>query len=128
MNRSLCSFLALVLFVVSLLPHADARELNKLPNLFQHFQLHKQQDSANASFAGFLLDHYLNKNHDRGAAEHQDLPYHQEHHNCGSLAYSFPEQIQVKVLPASQAELPPVPATFFIHSSYYNKLFQPPRV
>jgi hypothetical protein len=60
----------------------ETRQLIKLPNLFQHYHQHKQNEHDKAfGFLEFLQEHYATNNPTSNEQEHNDLPFKQ---SCAS--------------------------------------------
>ncbi|TNE62277.1 MAG: hypothetical protein EP344_05195 [Bacteroidetes bacterium] len=76
----IAQILTVYMFVGSLFPRTDFSQLEKLPNLFSHYQKHVQeaeQGGLTTSFGAFLWQHFVTPNQHRHADDsHQDLPFH----------------------------------------------------
>lgn len=119
-----------VLFLFKgLVPGMDfSCELQKLPNLFEHYEAHKQCHED--SFWTFLIDHYLNSETDdhHPEAEHENLPLHGSHH-CSYVAVFYPEEQHFSLTTFGFKVQPKFGYHHFsFHSQFLDSLFQPPRV
>lgn len=106
-------------------------ELQKLPNLFDHYQEHKEFDGD--SFLQFLAEDYLN---DKGDAQghhddsdHDDLPFHGQHQCCHPSIFIVAMMGRMEMgtrhfSAGTKASL----YTFSISTGYSDTPFQPPQV
>ncbi len=79
MKDFLAFSLASILAVQILLPGMDVRELEKLPDLIQHYQEHKAENPS-INFLSFLKLHYTNANHhEQDHERHHELPFTNHH-------------------------------------------------
>ena len=69
MRTIVALLLSLLLFLGSLFPHTDVEEVYKIPQLFAHYQQHKEAASTDFSFWDFLLMHYS------PSSEHAKTPH-----------------------------------------------------
>lgn len=124
--------LGFLFLVKGLAPGMDLScELQKLPNLFTHYEEHKACNDN--SFLIFLVDDYLDfvgdseqPHHDD--TDHKDLPFHGNHQCChASIFYAFDEHFSITAFEyAMRAEF-----AFYkqSHSSeFLDSLLQPPKV
>lgn len=138
MKSVVSCFLALLLFVGSLVPQNDLMELRKLPQLLEHYRFHHSAAGGGLSVVAFLAEHYgAGTRHyaarcglsPRHRHEHQGLPLRCQH---GGAGVAF-------VLPPGRLALP-VPAPVFRSGAAYGAgwvsgyafgplaaLLQPPR-
>ena len=74
--RSIVRIWLVVMVVVMLVPAAWTAELLKLPQLWQHYQAHKQLDGG-LTFYGYLTEHYGGQMSEsqRDSGEHERLPF-----------------------------------------------------
>ena len=104
-------------------------EVQKLPNLFEHYEEHKRCNGG--SFWQFLIDDYLNV--DGGSREHRDdsnhnnLPFNGNHKCCHPSAfYASDENFQLVVFEfASQNKFGYYAPSF--SSEYLDTPFHPPK-
>lgn len=127
------SIALVILFLFKgLVPGMDfSCELQKLPNLFEHYEHHKK--CHDDTLWTFLIDHYLNgegkdKTEHSHEAEHEKLPLHGSH-NCSYVAVFY------AIVPHFSLIAPDFnvqPKVGYYHSSFpsqfLDSLFQPPRV
>ena len=70
----------IILLIFSILP--ETGQLLKLPNLFQHYNEHKQSKNQDSfDFLSFLIEHYSANADKSNENEHSDLPFKQ---SCAS--------------------------------------------
>lgn len=105
-------------------------ELQKLPNLFDHYEEHKAFDGD--SFFQFLAEDYLN---DKGEAQghhddsdHDDLPFHGQHQCCHGSIFIAPllSHIEMTVFHFSTQAKTSLYA-FSVSTEYLDTPFQPPK-
>ena len=110
-------FLAVLLFVGSLVPQNDLMELTKLPQLLEHYRFHHSAAGGGLSLGAFLAEHYgAGTRHyaarcglsPRHRHEHQGLPLRCQH---GGGAVAF-------VLPTGRPALPVRAAGFAAAAAY----------
>ena len=119
-------FLTLYLFSVT-----EARQLLKLPVVFQHFAEHQQEDK-NIGFFNFLSIHYLHGS-----------PMDKDHDRDMQLPFKTSSEFALSVVPVLTADVETTflsPLVFiisndfehtndsFISSEFGCNIFQPPRV
>ena len=108
-----------------------ACELQKLPELFNHYQEHKAYN--NSSFFEYLVDDYISIDSDSSLpihddTNHDDSPFHGNHHCCHTTVYC--ESVDLSSLAtrdfAKQSEF----AYYKTHhtSEFLDYPFQPPQV
>ncbi|UII29634.1 hypothetical protein LVD17_15140 [Fulvivirga ulvae] len=106
-------------------------ELQKLPNLLEHYQQHKDCNGG-ASFLQFLAEDYfdLQKNADdhHDDNDHSNLPFQGDHQCCHSFVfYTFNQEIPATVINFIVDDKVDCYKSFF-SSQFPDSLFQPPRV
>lgn len=121
---------AILFLSIYLLSTIAAKQLAKLPVVFQHFSEHKQEDK-NISFLRFLSIHYLHgspkdKDYDRD----MQLPFKTSHDCISSIAIAF-VSIMVPITIAKPVEII-LPKSYFvldqhIQSTYLASIWQPPK-
>lgn len=90
--RPLALFLACSIFIGSIMPERDLREMAKLPVFVEHFIEHL---NAGEGFMQFLAEHYGPRHDETGTEEHHDqLPFHNHHHGeqCCPVPFAPPAQ------------------------------------
>jgi len=103
--------LAFWLTLGSFMPQNDMEELAKIPNLYAHFQEHKEQQGNHLTFLDFITEHYSTKNcEDKG---HKQLPFFE--HQIPGLIFLIPhfsleliqsfEFLQKSYLPECQSDI-----------------------
>jgi hypothetical protein len=109
----------------SLLPHADYTELSKLPELYEHYQLHQRQSNGQLGLTDFLVMHYTDREHQQSEDDVQ-LPF-QHHHSCTAIVFYFLPTFYFQFTPL----LLKVSVGFCFQSrcfsSYLSSIFQPPK-
>lgn len=96
MKRVVALFLATLLLFGSLIPQNDLSELNRLPELVEHYQYHHTVAGGSLSLGQFMVlhyspdtTHYQLVREGKHRIEHQKLPLH-SHHNCIPVAFVLP--------------------------------------
>lgn len=124
--KLLSLILAAFFGVLSLMPNSDMDELARLPELYNHFKVHKQEPGqSNLSFVEFLKMHYGNSTHSK-QSKHDNLPLQHLcnattlfiHYSLNNFTLNF-LSVPVKVV---MLEINPPASTFT------NSVFQPPRI
>jgi hypothetical protein len=118
--------LSLHILLGSLLPHADYTELSKLPDLYEHYQLHLAKSNGKLSLTDFLAMHYTDSQHSQSEGD-VELPF-QHHHTCvGAVVYFLPDfQFQfTPIEPTADLSYPPL-SPFF--PTAFTSIFQPPKL
>ncbi len=115
----------------SMWPNMDiCCELQKLPNLFDHYEEHKKFDGD--SFFQFLVEDYLNNyGDDQGHhddSDHDDLPFHGQHQCCHGYIFIAPpmELFELSTLNFS-IQIRTGIYSFSLCSEYSESPFQPPK-
>ncbi|GAA5030025.1 hypothetical protein GCM10011506_18770 [Marivirga lumbricoides] len=105
-------------------------ELNKLPNLYEHYQEHIICNEG--SFIQFLLNDYLadesTDQPDHHNSEHEDLPLQGDHNCCHTpIFFAFVESVSLDNIGFTSHTNSSI---YFsnINSAYAVSLFQPPQV
>lgn len=122
---------AFLFLIQGLTPGMDlCCELQKLPNLFEHYEEHKACNDD--SFLKFLVNDYLNfdgnsqGHHDN--SDHEDLPFHSNHKcSCTSAFYASDQLFSLAVFEFS----PQIKFGYYISfhpSEFPDTPFQPPKV
>lgn len=129
--KSLASIFFITLFLAQgIAPCMDlCCELQKLPNLFEHYEDHKERNDS--SFWQFLVNHFVNtdehpKDHDD--TEHQDLPFQGGHQCCHPPVFYVPDVSFTMTVPEHVVQM-----KFHFHNALHSSElpdspFQPPRV
>ena len=121
--------LAFFLIVESLLPGMDVHELVKLPDLFQHYQKHREMNS-DLDFVTFIKLHYENpKHHEQDHQTHHKLPFHNHHQNCSlhQVLFTIPDfTTALTIEPFQQKNKVEYEAPAKLN--FYRSIWQPPRV
>ena len=104
-------------------------ELQKLPNLIDHYQTHNL--TGEESFAQFVFNHYLDmggSTHNHDEKEHDKLPFHGSH-QCSNFSafYTTAQHFQLNSWNFTPEESPEYYISFF-SSQFPETLFQPPKV
>jgi hypothetical protein len=124
--RLLSLFFSVVIFLGSLLPRFDFKELSQLDELFTHFQEHLKEAKGELSFSEFMAMHYANKNHDQ-QENHDHLPFHNHECQLGALMVLLPNLscscIVIPVIQAKQSFY-----KFVNYSRYTHSIWQPPKI
>jgi hypothetical protein len=125
-------FLALHLFVVSLLPNNNVFELQKLGNLLLHFEHHLTVHQENIDFIDFIALHYFNAEHQqKDHAEHENLPFHQHENTPITKIFFYAPQIVFEVIAIFATFIPEKKHSFFLQSLLPRLSFdiwQPPKI
>ena len=131
MNSILSISFGFLLLMQAMVPNMDlCCELQKLPNLFDHYEEHKEFDGD--SFLQFLTEDYLN---DKGDAQghhddsdHDDLPFHGQHQCAHGYVFiaSLLDRIEMGTIHFSTQTKASL-YTFSISSEYLDTPFQPPQ-
>lgn len=104
-------------------------ELQKLPNLVDHYQIHNL--AGEESFALFVFNHYLDgegSTHNHDEKEHDKLPFHGSHQCCNfSVFYTTAQHFQLNSWSFTSKQSPEYYISFF-SSQFPERLFQPPKV
>lgn len=87
MARFFTIFFNLYLSLAVVLPAPVREECVKLPDLYEHYQLHRQTDPNLSAFA-FLEMHYGDTSHHRQRHDHSQIPFKDAHH-CLGLHWHF---------------------------------------
>ncbi len=124
-SRVVHGWLALQVLVVSLLPTLDADQWSKLPQLWEHYRVHRQTENQNLGLGDFLVMHYGHSAH-RNAENHSHLPL-KEH--CGSLTWMK----SIPTAPVLAAPVVQLPNQSFVYLSFTppfppSNIWQPPRL
>jgi hypothetical protein len=123
MKSLVAVLLSLNLFLVALLPGADAHGLVDAATLWEHHDA----DHAATGFWDFYFDHYVGDHHD--SPEHQSLPGHHAHPHTATAVCFFPAPMLghspvALSLPAAVRHMPaPRPAL----QGMAEPCWQPPR-
>lgn len=131
MNSFASISLVLLFLIKGMAPGIDLGcELQKLPNLLNHYEEHKACNDG--SFWQFILDDYINFDGDsqdhHNDDEHKNLPFHGNHHCCNfSIFFTSDEHFTVMVLDFTTQ------TKFSFHDSFQpseflDSPFQPPQV
>ncbi|MEZ5040470.1 MAG: hypothetical protein R2828_11270 [Saprospiraceae bacterium] len=77
-------FLAIYIFIGSLLPGSDYGQLLHVKDLLQHVQVHKLEGTQLGqafSWNHFIYDHFINPDHHQHSKEtdHSEMPFHTIH-------------------------------------------------
>ena len=122
---------AFLFLVKGLIPGMDfCCEIEKLPNLLEHYEEHKSCNED--SFLTFLVDDYLNygadsKDH-HDTTDHEDLPFHGNHKCCCTSAFYASYQSFSLAIFEFPAENRFGRYLSFNPSGFPNTRFQPPKV
>ncbi|MEB2787099.1 hypothetical protein [Algoriphagus persicinus] len=105
-------------------------ELQKLPNLFDHYEEHQEFDGD--SFLEFLAEDYLNDKDDvqghHDDSDHDDLPFHGQHQCCHGYIFIAPLLGQTEVATLYFSTLTRASCySFSLSSEYSESPFQPPK-
>jgi hypothetical protein len=129
--RSLAAIAFITLFMIKgLLPSLDLScELQKLPNLFEHYEEHKA--CHDDSFWNFLIEDYLafddhsNGHHDD--SDHEDLPF-QGSHECFHTAHFSAPEITFELI-SFESFTSELETSYFppVSTEYLDSPFQPPK-
>ncbi len=87
MARFSTIFLNLYLSLAVMLPASVREECVKLPELWEHYQLHRQT-APDLSLTAFLEMHYGDTSHHRQQHDHSQIPFKDAHH-CLGLHWHF---------------------------------------
>ncbi|SMD44725.1 hypothetical protein SAMN00777080_3353 [Aquiflexum balticum DSM 16537] len=105
-------------------------ELQKLPNLFDHYEEHQEFDGD--SFLDFLAEDYFNDTGDAQGhhddSDHDDLPFHGQHQCCHVHIFMTPllGQPEIATLHFS-TQTKGSHYNFSLCSEYSESPFQPPK-
>ena len=81
MAKSVVILILFIFTVESLFPHIDLSELSRVPDLWSHFQKHRQE-SSEISLLEFLNLHYNDPQHSNVTpVDHQKLPFSKTHNH-----------------------------------------------
>ncbi|MBK8555648.1 MAG: hypothetical protein IPL65_07700 [Lewinellaceae bacterium] len=132
MRGTLSCFLAFIYLLVAITPMQIREELDKLPQLVEHFQQH-QLDEAGLTFSKFWSLHYgTGFTKHANSHDHSELPGKSNHHHvlsCSCSIMALPATaVAVVLFPPTEADhsathvaLPLLP------SSHLSEIWQPPR-
>ena len=123
MKSLVALILSLNMFVVALLPGADAHGLVDAATLWEHHDA----DHASTGIWDFYYDHYVGDHH--RSPEHQSLPGHHAHeHNAPAVCF-FPAPVveQFPVALRLREALRRLPATPAARQGVARTCWQPPR-
>jgi hypothetical protein len=107
-------------------------ELQKLANLFMHFEHHLTVHKENISFIEFIALHYFNAEHQqKDHAEHENLPFHQHENSPITKIFFYAPQITFEVVAIFATFIPEKTNSFFLQTPLPRLIFdiwQPPKV
>lgn len=124
-------FFSLFFLVQSTAPKTDlCCELNKLPNLYHHYQEHKECNDS--SFIQFLLNDYLAQDstgmQDHHSSDHEDLPLQGDHNCCHTpIFFACLDGVSLDGV-ATTLQINSCIYFSSINSQYAVSFFQPPQV
>ncbi len=127
MLKKLIPILFLSIFLVSV---TELHEFFKLPQLVEHFLVHKSEDKT-TTFIDFLVMHYSNADDGDGdKSKDLQLPF-KSHNKCENLSnsgfISF-QNIQITIKSAQiESKSYNIYSVDFISSSYLSSIWQPPK-
>lgn len=128
MRRAPAFIFAIVFLLQGVVPAAleVCCELQKLPNLFSHFEEHR--DMSGETFIEFLAENYFGagaeSHHEQG---HENLPFHGSH-QCGHSVIFFLCSHSICIAVPEQATMPVSDFLWVgFPSDYLDSPFQPPK-
>lgn len=130
MNFFASTSFAFLFLIQGLAPNMDlCCELQKLPNLFEHYEEHRACNDG--SFWQFLVNDYLDVDGDsqdhHGDAEHDSLPFQGNHQCCNPPVFYASDQYFALVV---FDFIPPTEFGYyssFHPSEFLDSPFQPPK-
>lgn len=98
--------IVIFLMAVHLLAHTDVVQLCKIPNLFEHYRLHHQQNQQ-IDFFTFLSMHYGVQPKQSAADdwEDQQLPFKKVDFHMACYVVAMPQHEEITVIPAPYIEI-----------------------
>lgn len=105
---------------------AEAHQLMKLPQLFVHYDEHKQE-MASLSFFEFISLHYASGNQEDHKEDHQQLPFKShECHHAQILILDIPLLTETISIASTDSEFLPIEQNIYL-SETIGSIWQPPQ-
>ena len=118
--------------LASTLPSSYAISILKLGNLAIHYH-HHQSEGQSRNLLSFLTDHYTAKHHEEDHKNHENLPFHNHHHDQQNLSpqspFLLPQLHEIVAFP--KLEMVSNPLIFrsqqWLSSLFSGDIWQPPK-